>query len=178
MSSALPEVRLRRIEDRDFEMMERWMRLPDVYAFIDFDQPPSRYDLKVEILAQHVDVLIIELADGEPVGFFFVYTRGLKRTNVREFDVAVPEAGQRQQGVARAAIRAFEDWAFEEQKLSGVWANIFPDNKPCQALVRSCGWPLSEVDPGGISFRGRPHDVVYTHMTPELLPEARSRRGF
>jgi len=178
MSSALPEVKLRRIGEHDFELMERWMRLPDVHAFMDFEQPPSGYDLKVELLAGHVDVLIITSPDETPVGFFFLYTRGLKGTNVRELDLAVPDVERRRQNIAKAAIVAFERWAFEEQELTGVWANIFPDNQACLALLRSCAWPLSETDVGGINFRGAPCDVVYTKMTPELLIEARARRGF
>jgi len=178
MTKEIPEVRLRRIEEEDFELMERWMAVDDVFAFIDYEEPPSRYELKVEILAGRVDVLIIELGDSTPVGFFFVFTRGVKRTNIREFDVAIAEEAHRSIGVAQGAIRAFEDWAFEDQQLSGVWANIFPENEPCLSLVRACGWPISEVDEGGITFRGQPADVVYTKMTPEMREEARAKRGF
>lgn len=156
-------MRLRPVEERDHELLERWMRLPDVHAYLDFEEPPSRHDLKFALLARQLDVLIIELLDGTPIGFFLVYTRGMQRTGEREFDIAIPERRYRQQGLATSAIRAFERWAFEEQGLAGVWAKIFTDNRPCLELVRACGWPLSEVEKQAVEFRGELRDVVYTY---------------
>ncbi len=177
MSEGLPDVTLRPVCDDDHALLERWMQVPDVFAFLDYEEPPSRFEIRAVLLTRSVDLLIIELAS-KPVGFFIVYTRGAKRTGTREFDIAVAEPEARQGGAAKAAIRAFERWAFEEQGLKGVYANIFPDNRPCLELVRACAWPLTEVDAGGIEFRGQAVDVVYTHMTPELRPEAIKKRDF
>lgn len=178
MSDELPAVRLRPVEERDLEQLEGWMRIPDVHTALDFAEPPSRHDLKFGLLAKHVEVLLIELPDGDPVGFFLVYFRGYKRTNTREFDIAVPDPRARQQGVAKAAIRAFERWAFDEQALAGVWAKIFADNVACRELVRACAWPLSEVQEQAVEFRGELRDVVYTHMNPELRRGLQAKRGF
>ena len=173
----LPDVKLRVAQERDYELLEKWVARPEIFAFLDFDEPPNRHEIKVVVLARLVDILLIEL-DGKPVGFFLVYTKGMKSTNSREFDLAIAEKSARGAGVARAAIREFEDWAFTGQKLSKVHANIFPDNRASIALVHACGWPLSEVVHGGITFRGEPADVVFTWMTPELLDETRKKRGF
>ncbi|MFH1812134.1 MAG: GNAT family protein [Pseudomonadota bacterium] len=175
MHPPLPEVTLRALRDDDLDLLERWVQVPDVFAFLDDDTPPSRARIRAELLARRLDVLIIDTAE-EPVGFFLVYPR--RRGGVREFDIAIPETRARQGGVAKAAIAAFERWAFDAQKLTAVHANIFPENRPCLELVRACAWPLSPVDPGGIEFRGKPRDVVYTHMNEKLLPGARSKRGF
>lgn len=174
----LPDnIHLRPSTEDDYPLLERWLQQEDIFAFLDYEEPPNRHEIKVVVLTKVVDILFIT-RDDSPVGFFLVYRRGMVRTNSREFDVAIADPSARGKGVAQAAIRAFEDWAFAEQKLSRVYANIFPDNKPSIALVRACGWPLSEVDHGGISFRGKATDVVYTWMDADQLEATRAKRGF
>jgi len=174
----LPHVCLRPLEERDYALFDKWMRIPDVYAFLELPEPVGAAHIKVAVLAKRTEVLMIELDEGDPIGFFFVYFSGYVRTNTREFDIAVPDPRARQQGVAKAAIRAFEAWALDEQKLSGVWAAIFSDNQACLELVRSCGWPLSEVTDEGALYLGEPKAVVYTHMNPEIRAGLEERRGF
>jgi RimJ/RimL family protein N-acetyltransferase len=175
-TDVLPEVRLRQIEERDLELLERWLNIPDVRDVLELPGEVNRHHVKVWIFSRRLEVLMIDDADGTSVGFYLVYFAGYKRTNTREFDIAVPEA--RQKGVAKAAIRALEEWAFDQQELSGVWAKIFADNKPCIELVRACGWPLSEPEEGLDGNTGEPRDVVWTRMTPELRVGITERRGF
>ncbi len=177
MQKIAKEVTLRPATGQDYPLLEAWMRQDDIFAFLDYEEPPNRYEIKTVVLARLVDILLIE-HQGKPVGFFLVYTRGMKRTNSREFDVAIAETSARHGGVAKAAIVAFEDWAFGEHKLDRVYANIFPDNKASLALVHACGWPLSEVDKGGVNFRDEDVDVVYTWQDRDMLDETRRQRGF
>jgi RimJ/RimL family protein N-acetyltransferase len=176
--TTLPEVRLRPVAEADYEILERWVALPDVHQFLEYDEPPNRFEIKKAVLAKNVEILMIARADGAPVGFFLLYFRGLVRDRSREFDIAIPEANHRQGGLATAAICAFERWALDEQKYKKVWAVIFADNAPCIALVHACHWPLSEVKKNAVDYRGQPRDVVMTYMTPELLAEVRQRRGY
>ncbi|MBN2361847.1 MAG: GNAT family N-acetyltransferase [Deltaproteobacteria bacterium] len=175
---SFPGVRLRPVAESDYEMLERWCAQSDVFQFLEYPEPPNRYEIKKAVLAKNVEILIIDLDDGTPVGFFLLYFRGLVRHRSREFDIAIPEIHRRQSGLAQAAILEFERWAFEVEKYSKLWAVIFADNAPCIALVHACHWPLSPVQEKAINYRGRPRDVVMTHMTPELLIETRKRRGF
>lgn len=196
MTEPLPGVRLRPMADHDAAVLERWMRIPDVYSFLDFEEPPTRHHLRFAVLAKRVEVLIIDLAvaDAAPVpagveavpvvnghvavGFFLLYFKGFKRTGTREFDIAVPAPEARRKGVAKAAIIAFEEWCFTQQGYKGIWAKIFADNVPCLSFVRNGCWPLSEVKPGATRYRGQPRDMRETYMTPALLPEARKKRGW
>ena len=177
MQKIARDVSLRIATEQDYPLLERWLQQSDIFAFLDYEEPPNRFEIKTVVLAKLVDILIIQHKD-KAVGFFLVYTRGMKRTNSREFDVAIAEKSARHGGVAKAAIVAFEDWAFAEQKLSRLYANIFPDNAPSLALVKACAWPLSEVDKGGVNFRGRDVDVVYTWMDADMLEETRRKRDF
>jgi len=177
MSKVAHNVSLRKAEEQDYPLLERWLQQADIFAFLDYEEPPNRFEIKSVVLARLVDILLIE-QDRNPVGFFLVYTRGMKRTNSREFDVAIAENSARHGGVAKAAIVAFENWAFTEQKLDRVYANIFPDNTASLALVKACGWPLSEIDKGGIEFRGHDVDVVYTWMDADMIQDCRKSRGF
>ena len=173
-----PAVQLRPVAEADYEILERWCALPDVFQQLEYAEPPNRFEIKKAVLAKNVEILMIDLADGEPVGFILMYFRGFVRNRAREFDIAIPEAGRRQGGLAQAAMLAFERWALEEQKYTKIWAVIFADNAPCIALVKSFDWPLSPVQKNFVKYRGRPRDVVTTYMTPELLAETRRKRGF
>ncbi len=173
----LPEVELRALREEDYPVLERWMAIPDVHGFLEVDEPPDRHAIKVAVLGRQIEPLIIA-SEGRAVGFFALYFRGLAAQRSREFDIAVPAHGERQQGLGKAAIRAFEHWAFEQQDLRGVWAKIFTDNRVCLELVRACGWPLSAVLEGAVDFRGEERDLVYTWMTPGMRGDAVKRRGF
>ena len=175
---ARPGVRLRPAVAADDEILERWCAQPDVFQMLEYPEPPSRFEIKKAVLAKNVEILMIDLADGTPVGFYLLYFRGLVRYGTREFDIAIPETSRRQQGLAQAAMLEFERWALEEKKYKKIWAVIFADNVPCIALVHSFDWPLSEVKKNALKYRGELRDVVMTWMTPELLVEVRKKRGF
>lgn len=176
--TTFPEVRLRPVAEPDYEILERWCALPDVFQQLEYAEPPNRFEIKRAVLGRNVEILMIDQADGTPVGFLLLYFRGFVRYRAREFDIAIPEARLRQKGIAQAAMLAFERWALDEQKYTKIWAVIFADNAPCIALVKSFDWPLSAVQKNVIKYRGQPRDVVTTYMTPELLVEVRKKRGF
>ncbi|MFH1808655.1 MAG: GNAT family protein [Pseudomonadota bacterium] len=168
---------LRPLQDSDYPVLEDWVQIPDVCQQLEYEAPPNRHELKVAVLGRQFELLMIQ-GDAQPVGFFLVYFRGLVAHRSREFDIAVPAKVQRQQGLAQAAIRALEHWAFDEQGLVGVWAKIFADNHPCLELVRACGWPRSATVERAYPVGDALRDVVFTWMTPEIRATLKQRRGF
>lgn len=173
----LPEVTLRTLQDGDYALLAKWMRSAEVYAFLEHDEAPSEADIKVAVLGRRMEPLIIVHDDVE-VGFFALYFRGLVAHKTREFDIAIPPIEARRKGLAKAAIRALEAWAFDEKKLNGLWAKIFAENEASLQLVRACAWPRSEVQQGFVDMQDSLRDLVTTWMTPEIRKSLLRRRGF
>lgn len=173
----LPDIKLRSLQDKDYALLAEWMRISDVHAFLEHDEPPSEAEIKIAVLGRRMEPLIIE-HDDEAVGFFALYYRGLAAHKTREFDIAIPPKQARKKGLAKAAIRAFEAWAFDEKKLNGLWAKIFAENTASLELVRACAWPRSEVQQGFVDMEDGVRDLVTTWMTPQIRTTLLLRRGF
>jgi RimJ/RimL family protein N-acetyltransferase len=174
----LPFVRLRDVQEADYALLETWMQRPEVLANLDYTTPPDRYAIKRAVLQKNITLLMIDVEDGSTVGFYCVYLKGLIAHNTHEFDVAIPDQRYRQIGISKAAGRAFEDWAFGEQGLSGLRATVLTSNKAGLAMARAFAWPIAAVGGRGQLFKGQLRDVVRFYMTAKILDAVRRERGF
>ena len=177
IAQALPEVQLRMVEDADYEILARGMLIENTYMALGFDEEPNQHHIRLAVLGRQLELLMI-VQNEKPMGVIPLYFRGLVAHQTREFDIAIPEPSARKAGLAKAAIRALETWAFDENNYSGLWAKIFADNNASLSLVRSCHWPSSEIQKNGMNFMGVMRDLVYVWMTPALRAELKHRRGF
>lgn len=173
----LPDLSLRALLDSDYPLLASWMLHSDVYNSLEHDAAPDEADIKIAVLGKRMEPLII-LSGDQPVGFFALYFRGLAAHKTREFDIAIPAHEARRKGLAKAAIRALENWAFDQQGLTGLWAKIFADNVASLELVRACAWPRSQAQRGFVDMAVGVRDLVTTWMTPEIRQSLKFRRGF
>jgi len=152
-------VTLRPIEREDAEFLAETINHPDVWENL-FRYEPMNVEQErdwIDQIADSDDVHLLICADGDPVG-----TIGLNQINsawgTAELGYYVHPDGQRR-GYASDAAQRLVRYAFEDQRLHKVYANVYPDNEASQRVLESTGFQQEGVFREHAYVRGERVDV-------------------
>lgn len=152
-------ITLRPIESDDAEFLAETINHPDVWGNLSLYEPMSVQQERdwIDHVADEDDVHLLICADGDPVG-----TIGLNRINtawgVAEMGYYVHPDAQRR-GYATDAARRMVRYAFEDQRLHKVYANVYTHNDASRRVLESVGFQREGVFREHAYVRGERVDV-------------------
>ena len=126
----------------------------------------------VEALRVAGTMLVLTIADAgtdDFLGFVALLPREWRSGELAY--MVVPEA--RGRGLARAAVRAFGEWAFSTLGLARLQLRIAPDNAASIRVAESCGYSFEGILRSSFELRGRREDsALYARLPDDAPPGA------
>jgi RimJ/RimL family protein N-acetyltransferase len=170
------KVVLRPVEERDHPLIQAWQNHPEVWFWMDYEQPFSLEDIdESEARAREEGVPLIIEADGRAVGRIGL-NRFRRRDRICSLYVFVGEPDVVGDGYGTDAIRALLAYAFERYDLERVELWALAANERAIRSYERCGFARDAVLPARSFKDGVWHDRVIMSVTRETVEQNRLQR--
>jgi RimJ/RimL family protein N-acetyltransferase len=133
-------VSLRPVEDADAPFIHQWMNHPEVWRYMDYEQPFSLVDVKEDIQRSRKEGHPFTIVVGDrPIGRIGL-NRFRRRDRICALYLYVGEPEFWGQGYARDAVMTLLGYAFERWDLLQVELWTLGDNDRAVSMYRKCGF--------------------------------------
>jgi RimJ/RimL family protein N-acetyltransferase len=147
------KVLLRPVEEGDAPLIHRWMNNPEVWRYMDYEQPLSLTDVHQDIERSRKEGFPFTILVGDrPIGRIGL-NRVRRRDRICAFYLYIGEPAYWGQGYARDATFALLAYAFDRWDFHQVELWALADNNRAVSTYSSCGF-VEEARLRERSFKG------------------------
>jgi RimJ/RimL family protein N-acetyltransferase len=133
-------VSLRPVEESDIPLIHRWMNHPEVWRYMDYEQPLSLADVAEDVDRSRKDGFPFTIVvEGRPIGRIGL-NQLRRRDRICSLYTYVGEPAFWGRGLARDASMSLLEFAFDRWDLNQVELWALPDNDRALAMYRKCGF--------------------------------------
>ncbi|HEX9775583.1 MAG TPA: GNAT family protein [Actinomycetota bacterium] len=165
-------VTLRRVEPRDFDLVQRWQNDPEVHRWMDYDREFSLHDIdeSEQRATTEGHPFIIEV-NGKPLG-----RTGLnnirQRDHIASFYIFIGEKDEWGRGYGLDAVLTVVGWGFETLNLRMIELWSLADNGRAIKTYQAAGFVEDARLPERSLHEGKYVDHMVMSVTPERWRQA------